>query len=430
VGAIGVHGSAGAAYIFQVASERLWSTTSTPTAVLTNSASASRNLGWSLSLSADGTTALVGAYDSNGSVGAADIFRAASEGSWTSTSTPGASLSAGSGSDEFGSAVAISADGGTAIVGVPETSAAYVFHAKSESSWSTTTTPTATLTGAANFGASVAISPDGTTALVGAYSEDTEAGAAYVFHVASAGSWTTTSVATATLTNSAEPSFGELGLAETFSNDGTTATVSGWFGADVYKATSESAWTTSATPQATLTGKALDELLSAASSSDGTTVLVGAVESNGADVFELPATPAKLAFTAEPPRRIKAGAPFSVKVSVEGSSGNVITTDNTDRVTLARTAPARSPGGVMRCTNDPVIVSKGVASFTCRIDKAASGYKLPPSPASLCPPRARPLLSRQGKPPSWSFPESPPGGPTRALDSPSRWQWRAPSATS
>jgi hypothetical protein len=215
-------------------------------------------------------------------------------------------------------------------------------------------------------------------------------------------------VPTATLTNSAEPSFGAFGLAETFSNDGTTATVSGWYGAYVYKATSESAWATSATPQATFTSKALEELLSAASSSDGTTVLLGGVESNAADVFELPATPAKLAFTAEPPSKIKAGARFSVKVAVDGSSGNVVTTDDTNRVTLALTSPAGAPGGALRCTKDHVIVSKGVANFTCRIDKAASGYELSAKSGKLVPAASSPFAVSPGKAAKLAFSREPP----------------------
>ena len=68
--------------------------------------------------------------------------------------------------------------------------------------------PTATLSklgGASGdvFGTSVAISADGTTAVIGAPGVNSSTGAAYVFHVSGDGSWVTSSTPTATLTNSA-----------------------------------------------------------------------------------------------------------------------------------------------------------------------------------------------------------------------------------
>ena len=205
----------GAAYVFHVTSEGSWATSSAPTATLANSAgSYEDDLGTSVALSADGTTALIGAPGA-GDKGAAYVFNVPSEGSWALwSSTPTATLADTDGSDhdEFGTSVALSADGTTALIGAPGvssgTGAAYVFNVASEGSWASSSTPTATLTvpaGAADdyFGTSVALSADGTTALIGAYGASSGTGAAYVFNAASEGPWATSSAPTATLANSA-----------------------------------------------------------------------------------------------------------------------------------------------------------------------------------------------------------------------------------
>jgi hypothetical protein len=303
VGAPAANGGRGAAYIFQATSESSWSSTSTPTATLTNGSGAvGDSLGLSAAISSDGTTALVGTFTVNGDRGAAYVFRATSESSWSSTSTPTATLTDGSGAadDSLGSSVAISSDGTTALLGASgvngNTGAAYVFRATSESSWSSSTTPTATLTngsGAAHdsLGSSVAISSDGTTALVGAAGVNSYTGAAYVFQATSESSWSSTSAPTATLTNGSGAANDSLGVSVAISSDGTTALVGAWGvnnytgAAYVFQATSESSWSSTSAPTATLTdgsGAANDSLGgSVAISSDGTTALVGAQGVNG-----------------------------------------------------------------------------------------------------------------------------------------------------
>jgi hypothetical protein len=59
-------------------------------------------------------------------------------------------------------------------------------------------------TGGSDFGSAVALSADGTTALVGAYTANSNVGAADVFHVSGEASWATTATPTATLTDSAD----------------------------------------------------------------------------------------------------------------------------------------------------------------------------------------------------------------------------------
>jgi hypothetical protein len=90
--------------------------------------------------------------------------------------------------DYFGYSVSISSDGNTAIVGAhgddsPEgdRGSAYIF-TKSGSSWIQQSKLLAN-DGDYNdyFGISVSISADGNTAIVGAYGDDTSRGSAYIF---------------------------------------------------------------------------------------------------------------------------------------------------------------------------------------------------------------------------------------------------------
>ncbi len=277
-----------AAYPLEI--DPTWSSSSAPTATLSQGASDAL-FGWSVAMSGDGTTALVGAPDVGSGTGAAYIFHVTSEGSWATSSSPAATLSysGGADGDQFGASVALSTDGTTALVGAPVVSlgigAAYVFHVASEASWSSSSSPATTLTylnGAPldDFGSAVALSTDGSTALVGAYRVDANVGAAYVFHVASESSWSSSPslMPVATLTDpggAADASFGHV-LA--LSADGTTALISGGGDAYIFQAPSEGAWASSATPMATLSDSATDGFPSAlALSKDGTTALIGAL---------------------------------------------------------------------------------------------------------------------------------------------------------
>ena len=99
----------------------------------------------------------------------------------------------GAARDYFGYSVSISADGTTALIGAyadddkgSNSGSAYVFKYNG-TSWSQQSKLTAS-DGAAsdNFGSSVSISSDGTTALIGAYFDDdkgADSGSAYVFAV-------------------------------------------------------------------------------------------------------------------------------------------------------------------------------------------------------------------------------------------------------
>ena len=188
--------------------------------------------GFSIALSGDGNTAVVGAFGHtvNGNVyqGAAYVFTN-SGGNWSQQAE--LSASDGAAGDWFGDSVALSGDGNTAVLGASGHAvngnqiqgAAYVF-TNSAGSWSQQAELTAS-DGVYDdeFGISVALSSDGNTALVGALFHTVNGntnyqGAAYVF-ANSAGSWSQQQELTAS-----DGAGGDLfGNSVTLSSDGNTA---------------------------------------------------------------------------------------------------------------------------------------------------------------------------------------------------------------
>ena len=175
VGARGVSSKAGAAYVFTNSGSG-WSSST----LLGTGGAAGDQFGWSVSISADGTTALVGAYQVSSQAGAAYVFTNSGSG-WSSSTLLGTGGAAG---DQFGVSVSVSADGATAVVGArgvsSNTGAVYVF-TRSGNVWRSSTLQA---TGGAvndSFGRSVSVSGAGTTAMVGAYGVSSNAGAAYSF---------------------------------------------------------------------------------------------------------------------------------------------------------------------------------------------------------------------------------------------------------
>ncbi len=152
---------------------------------LTLPASAS-SFGTSVAVSANGTTAIVGDPDNTQSYGAATVYtyNGTTWSSGTALTSPATAL-------DFGNSVAISASGTTAIVGDPGggdagTGAATVF-TFANGSWNAGTSLTVPGT-AAEFGTSVALSGDGTTALVGDPTGGSGTGAVTVYSYSN-GSW-------------------------------------------------------------------------------------------------------------------------------------------------------------------------------------------------------------------------------------------------
>jgi len=188
--------ASGAAYIFT------WSETSSSWSeqqkIQASDKQAYDYFGGSVSISGDGNTAIVGAsYEDStfwSEAGAAYIFTR-SNSNWSEQEKIQASDKQQG--DHFGYSVAISGDGNTAIVGAyredaggtSDAGAAYIF-TWSNSNWSEQQKIQASDKQAGdNFGNSVSISEDGNTAIVGANYEDavvgtntiTDTGAAYIF---------------------------------------------------------------------------------------------------------------------------------------------------------------------------------------------------------------------------------------------------------
>jgi len=142
--------------------------------------------GFSAAISRDGNTAIIGGPFDNGGLGAAWVF-ARSSGVW---SQQGGKLvgTGAAGTVQQGYAVAISADGNTAIVGGTGGSGdngaggAWIF-TRANGNWSQQGNKLvgSGAMGAAYQGQSVAISADGATAIVGGWGDNIGVGAAWVF---------------------------------------------------------------------------------------------------------------------------------------------------------------------------------------------------------------------------------------------------------
>ena len=179
------NGSEGAAWVF-TRSGGVWSQQG---GKLTGAGESGKpGFGDRVALSGDGNTALIGGSGDNGLVGAAWVFTR-SGGVW-SQQGPKLTGAGESGSGWFGSSVAVSEDGNTALVGAERDGmgAAYVF-TRSGGTWSQQGAKlTGAGEGAGGFGFSVALSGDGNTALIGDAGENSNVGAAWVF-TRSGGVW-------------------------------------------------------------------------------------------------------------------------------------------------------------------------------------------------------------------------------------------------
>jgi FG-GAP repeat len=245
VGAPVDHGDTGAVWVF-ARSGSTW----TRQAKLTGGAEESAD-GWfggSMALSGDGATALVGDPADDGRLGAVWVF-ARSGSTWTQQ---GAKLTGGeeeSGEGRFGSSVSMSADGGTALVGGRSdgtgSGAAWAF-TRSGTGW---TQQGAKLiggeevsgeaagseagsgeeergeeSGQGRFGGSVALSAEGNTALVGVRNDGTGRGAVLVF-TRSGSTWKRQG---AKLTGAEEAGKGQFGYSVALSADAQTAVIGGF----------------------------------------------------------------------------------------------------------------------------------------------------------------------------------------------------------
>ena len=219
IGAPGDAGYAGAAWVF-ARSGTSWG----EQVKLTPPEDGPIDFGRSVALSGDGTTALIGAPAAAGRIGVAWVFTDAEGTPWTAQAKLGPG--AGAGEARFGYSVALSADASTALVGerTRENSAGAAWAFTHEgTSWSEPSEPQQLAAGAGagsedRFGYSVALSADGTSALVGDPGYDGSTGAAWLF--TRSGS---TYGAGEALTATGEHGSGQLGAALALSASGENA---------------------------------------------------------------------------------------------------------------------------------------------------------------------------------------------------------------
>jgi hypothetical protein len=232
VGGFGDDGGVGAAWVY-TRSGGVWSQQGPK--LVGAGAVGDAHQGLSVSLSADGNTAIVGSSIDNNHDGAAWVYTR-SGGVWSQQGPKLVGTGAIGPQVEQGSSVAISSDGNTAIVGGPNDTpivvdgeslgavgAAWVF-TRSGGVWS----QQAKLVGAGAIGgsgqgSSVSLSADGDTAVVGGFYDNSDAGAAWVF-TRSRGVWTQQGpklVGTGAIGDAFQGS-------ASLSADGDTALVGGW----------------------------------------------------------------------------------------------------------------------------------------------------------------------------------------------------------
>lgn len=284
--------------------------------------------GWSVGLSGDGNTAIVGGYADDAWAGAAWVFTR-SGGLWTQQG-PKLVGNDAAGAAYQGTSVALSGDGNTAIVGGQRDNvyvgAAWVF-ARTGAAWSQQG-PKLVGTGAignAGQGWAVGLSGDGSTAIVGGYFDNNAAGAAWIF-TGSGGVW---SQEGPKLVGSGAVGNASQGQSVSLSEDGNTAIVggytdNGYAGAAWVYTSSAGVWTQQGSKLvgSGAAGTALQGV-SVALSEDGSTAVVGGSSDKNdvgaAWVFTSLPTPAvtssptSLSFTYQPPGL--APLPGSVQVS-------------------------------------------------------------------------------------------------------------------
>lgn len=230
IGAYGTAGNAGKVYVYTQTGGS-WST-QPATSFVDPSATANDYFGVCISLSSDSNTALIGAFGAAAQSGKAYVYMRAG-GVWSTTPVASFADPTATPGDSFGFSAALSADASTALVGAwgtaNQTGAAYAY-AQNGGVWSTT--PAASFTDPLVFpgdvfGVGVALSADGSTGLIGAFGSTNGHGETYVY-TKSSGTWLTTPyVGFSDPGNTANDNFGQ---SVALSADANTALI-GAFGA-------------------------------------------------------------------------------------------------------------------------------------------------------------------------------------------------------
>ena len=183
--------------------------------------------GYSIAISADGNTAVVGGFADNNSLGAAWVF-SRSNGIWSQQGNKLVGTGA-IGNDDQGYSVSISADGNTVLVGGVsdngEVGAAWVF-IRSNGTWAQQGIK---LVGSGSIGSSAqgssaSLSADGNTAIVGGFGDNNGIGASWIF-IRNNGVWTQQG---AKLVGSGSLGKSNQGHSVSLSADGNTAIIGGY----------------------------------------------------------------------------------------------------------------------------------------------------------------------------------------------------------
>jgi hypothetical protein len=109
--------------------------------------------------------------------------------------------------------------------------------------------------------------------------------------------------------------------------------------------------------------------------------------------------PTQLAITTQPPSTVPFNQPFTIRVSVEDSGGNVVTSDNTDEVTLGQIIA--TGGAAFGCSPDPGTVANGVITFTCKLMAPDGVYQFVFGSGALKPATTDPFTSTGMFPGYW-----------------------------
>jgi len=238
--------------------------------------------GTAISLSSDGNTAVVGGSSDNGGAGAAWVYTC-SRGVWSQQAKLVGIDAARPSNEEQGFPVSLSADGNTAIVGAPgdnlNVGAAWVY-TRSDGVW-TQHGPKLVGTGAlgdAKQGISVSLSGDGNTAIVGGTFDDGALGAAWVYK-RSSGVWSQQ----AKLVGTGVIGVAKQGQSVSLSCDGNTAIVGGLAGDAAWVFTRWNGVWSQQGPKLVGTGAigSAQQGSSVSLSGDGNTAIVGGVSDNG-----------------------------------------------------------------------------------------------------------------------------------------------------
>ncbi|HEX3977800.1 MAG TPA: Ig-like domain-containing protein [Solirubrobacteraceae bacterium] len=220
-GSAGAGNDGGAAFVF-TRSGVSWSQLGSKIAPAVAPSNNADHWGTAVALSSDGTTALIGGPNEGPGSGAAWVYTRAGSAAFSPQqelfASPASSLV------QFGSSVALSANGNTALIGAPADTAgtggaAWAF-TRSGTTWGSGTKILPTNSPSGVFGSAVALSADGSTALIGAEGMTPDLGAAFFFTQAQ-GAWSQQQI----LTGSGEVGFGFFGTSVALASDGQTAMI-------------------------------------------------------------------------------------------------------------------------------------------------------------------------------------------------------------